>query len=76
MYIRRENEWKIGCLSLPSLYAKCVKPRGEGVGEGREGREGGGESVVIIIPHSAASAQSRYTWTQTKGEVAPSTSHG
>ena len=38
------------------------------------GREG--ESVVIIIPHSAAaSAQSRYTWTQTKGEVAPSTSH-
>ena len=36
------------------------------------GREG--ESVVIIIPHSAASTQSRYTWTQTKGEVAPSTS--
>ena len=73
MYIRKENEWKIGCLPLPSLYAKCVKPRGEGVAAGRESREG--ESVVIIIPHSAASTQSRYTWTQTKGEVAPSTSH-
>ena len=25
-------------LSLPSLYAKCVKPRGEGVGQGGRAR--------------------------------------
>ena len=37
-----------------SWYAKCVKPRGKGGGR---------------VSRQWSSSQSRYTWTQTKGEV-------